>query len=111
LPSANPEEVVRARAQARWDALIAGRWEQAYSYATPAYRAAVDLYGFRSKLDKLIKRKSAEVTSVTCEESALCKVKIRLRFAVQLDDMGDITTVFEERWVAESGEWWRYESF
>jgi hypothetical protein len=31
-----PEDEVRLRAQARWDAVVAHDWQKAYSFATPA---------------------------------------------------------------------------
>jgi hypothetical protein len=39
----NPEEIVGQRVNERWDALIEGRLEKAYSFETPEYR---ELYTF-----------------------------------------------------------------
>lgn len=108
LPGASREEIVRARAQARWDALVAGDWVKAYGYSTPAYRDAVDLYGFRAKHDGLIKFRKAEVLDVACEETA-CKVQLQVTFTPPQDiPSPDLTTVIEDRWVSEAGNWWRY---
>lgn len=112
LPASAPEDVVRARAQERWDAVIAGNWEKAYSFATPAYRAARDLYQFRLRHDAIVKHRKASVFAVACESDTLCKVKMQVTFTPPQDiPTPDLTTVIEERWVAEDGQWWRYAEF
>jgi hypothetical protein len=70
----------KERAQARWDAQVAGNWEKAYSFATPAYRKAVDLFGFRSRSAPAAKLKSADVVNVKCKD-ATCDVTMRIGFA------------------------------
>lgn len=111
LPDKAAEETVRERAQARWDAVIAGKWEQAYGYATPAYREANELYHFRRRLDRgLIKYKQATVGDVTCKETDVCVVKMNMTiFPSQEIPTGNITTTIEERWMRVNGEWWRFE--
>ncbi len=112
LPASGPEDTVSARAQARWDAVVAGDWEKAYGYATPTYRATVDLYRFRVNNDALIKFRNASVFGVACEDSAVCKVKMKVTFTPPQDRPSpDLTTVIEERWVIEGGEWWRYTEY
>jgi hypothetical protein len=111
LPTEKSEAAVSVRALGYWNAMITHDWEKAYSYATPAYRQAIDLYGFRKKNDGFIKHKAAEVFSVTCDEPEVCKVKMKLRFAIELDKPDELATVIEERWVRESGQWYRYAEF
>lgn len=90
--------------------MIAGDWEKAYGYTSPSYRAAVDLYRFRVKYDAFIKFRKAEVSDLDCAEQTVCKVKMKVTFTPPQDKpWPDITTVSEERWVAEDGNWWRYE--
>lgn len=105
-----PEADVRERAQARWDAQVAGNWEKAYSFATPAYRKAVDLFGFRSRSAPAVKLKSADVVNVKCKD-ATCDVTMRIGFAPLQRGYPETTTDLEERWILEAGEWWRYERF
>lgn len=105
-----PETDVRERAQARWDALVTGNWEKAYSFATPAYRKAVDLFGFRGRSAPAAKLKSAEVVNVKCKD-ATCDVTMRIGFAPLQRGYPETTTDLEERWILEAGEWWRYERF
>jgi len=105
-----PELEVRERAQARWDALIAGNWEKAYSYSTPAYRKAVDLFGFRARSAGPVKLKSAEVVNARCRDLT-CEVTVRVGFAPLQRGYPETFTDLEDRWVLESGDWWRYERF
>ena len=105
-----PEDEVRLRAQARWNAVVAGDWQKAYNFATPAYREAVDLAGFRGRSASPVTFKSAEVVSVKCEESA-CEVRMRVGFAPIQRGFPDLSSTLDERWVNEGDEWWRYEKF
>lgn len=105
-----PEVDVRERAQARWDALVTGNWEKAYSFATPAYRKAVDLFGFRGRSAPAAKLKSADVVSAKCKD-ATCDVTMRIGFAPLQRGYPETFTDLEERWILEAGEWWRYERF
>ncbi|WP_347248995.1 hypothetical protein [Zoogloea sp.] len=110
IGSREPEVDVAERAQARWGALVSGNWEKAYSYATPAYRKAVDLFGFRGRSAPAAKLKSAEVVNVKCKD-ATCDVTMRIGFAPLQRGYPETTTDLEERWILEAGEWWRYERF
>jgi hypothetical protein len=92
----------------RWQAVIAGKWEQAYSFATPAYRKAYDIFGFRADIPGLIKYRDAKVLSVTCKE-AVCDVKVRLDVSPVQKSLPDFSTDIDERWLLESGQWWRYQ--
>lgn len=108
LSPATPEEVVSARARGYWNAVIAGDWEKAYTFTTPGYRAAVDLFGYRKVHDSFVKHKGVEVLSASCEEPDACKVKTRLRVNIAIDRPDEITTVIEERWLREAGQWYRF---
>lgn len=111
LPSpVAPEVSVAARAKARWEAVIAGNWQQAYEFATPAYRAAVSVDSFRARTAGPVQHKSVEVRSVKCE-SAVCELKLMIGFAPLQKGFPDLNTELGERWVLEEGEWWRFETF
>lgn len=106
-----PEEIVAARAEARWRAVIAGQWETAYSFATSAYRAAVDLDGFKGRIAGPVIRKAAEAQSVTCSEGS-CEVVIRMTYEpAGRRGFGEIKTDFSERWVEEEGRWFIHQRF
>jgi len=106
--SKTPEQLVAERAQARWDALLAGQWERAYSFATPAYREVVDTEGFRRRLGGQATWLGASVRKVACQADA-CEVTVRLKFRSLLPPRTDeLETDYKERWLLEGGNWWIY---
>lgn len=102
------EESVAQRARARWESVIAGDWQGAYLLSTPAYRATVDVWAFRSTAVGAVKYKSVDIRSVVCE-MASCVVKVRIGYAPVQSGFPDLTTDFDERWVLDDGQWWRFE--
>jgi len=108
---ATPEEIVAKRAVARWQAVIAGDWESAYSYATSAYRAAVNLESYKGRIAGPVIRKAAEAKSVSCQESS-CEVVLRMTYEpAGRRGFGELTTEFSERWVEEDGRWYIFQRF
>lgn len=107
-PPATPQEQVRARAQARWDAYIAGRFEQAYAYLSPASRAMLPYQRWRGAIGNLTTWKSAEVDTVTCETSDKCIVRVKVQHEPLLlrGKLGTISTALDETWLIDEGQWW-----
>ncbi len=101
----SPEEIVRLRAEARWKALIARDFETAYNFATPAYRSAIDLAGFKARQGSAVSWNSAQVVKVSCQES-LCEATIKVGFKAVQRGYPDMDTEFPERWVLEENRWW-----
>ena len=104
LADLTPEEVVEERAQARWDALLAGDVEQAYGYASPAYRSAKDLPRFQARFGSAIRRTAAEVTIVECNAER-CSVTVMVTYEVPQLRTGN-TRALRETWILSDGEWW-----
>jgi hypothetical protein len=109
--SAQLEEDARvsARVSSYWNALIARDWAKAYQHATPGYRATNDEFSYRRKHDGFVRYLKAEILEVACEQADSCKVKLRLHVKIMLEGGADpVDTVTEERWLRESGEWYRH---
>jgi hypothetical protein len=108
-PPPTPEEVVAERAQARWDALIAGDWEKAYSFASPSFRAVADLDRFRMKLGDGGGWQGAEVKKVECEAD-VCQATVGIKFKppFQMRNAFEqpLETHYRERWILEDENWW-----
>ena len=103
-----PEQVVAKRAQARWDALVAGEWETAYSFATPAYRAVVDAQRFQRSHGGQPSWLGAKVRDVRCRED-VCDATVRLKYSSPLPPRSHaIETDYIERWILDGGNWWIY---
>lgn len=105
----SPEDLVRERAQERWDALIAGDFEKAYGFLSPASRGVVSLPQFRASIGAAVSWKSAKVHSVVCEQPDRCKVTMLVKYAPMLPRprVGTIETSVDETWLLDQGQWWR----
>jgi hypothetical protein len=103
----SPEEIVRERAQQRWDALLAGDTETAYGFASPAYRASTTLQRYRGGFGQSVKWISAVVDSVECDAER-CEAVIQLTYQM-LPNMIQNTRPVEETWIAVEGQWWRHQ--
>lgn len=102
--------LVPERAQARWDALLAGDYATAYAYASPGYRSGTSLTDFEiEERTRRVRYTSAEVKEHACAES-LCTVKLFLGYTVVRPVAGvpewDSGGLVEERWIFSDGNWW-----
>lgn len=97
-----PEKAVMARAQARWDTLVAGQFDKAFEYITPAGRSTLPLEVFRGRLSGT-KWRAAKVTKAVCEPE-VCDVTVTLEMEVlpNLPQQIPIT----EKWLLDGGKWW-----
>ena len=102
LPFAAPEEVVRERAQGRWDALVQGEILKAYEYLSPGSRSVMK----REEYVQSIRRgfwKAAKVNKVECESREACQVHLTIDYEYQ----GMRTkTPLRESWIRQGSEWW-----
>jgi hypothetical protein len=106
LPVAAPEDVVRERAESRWQALIAGDIEKAYGFLAPSYRAVYDLPRYRTMIGNAAQHQGAKVVGVECKPE-VCTAKIRIEYTVPKFS-GVYSTHYDEQWIVEQGGWWVY---
>lgn len=108
----SPENIVRQRAKARWDALIAGDTEKAYQFLHPAYRAVRDLKFYQASVSpRAAQWTGVDVIGVECKAD-VCSARIRIDFKVVqgMASRGAIfDTHYDEQWIIENGSWWLYE--
>ena len=104
------DDIVIERAQQRWDAVIAGDLETAYTYYSPGFRATNSLidYGVSMRVRK-VRWTSAEYKSHDCEESR-CSVVFDIGYKVGAPVPGvsvyEGSDVIEDRWIKTDGQWW-----
>lgn len=108
------EPRVRARVQARWDALIQMDMERVYSFATPSYRKANNLRHLNNQYAGQVKRDSIEIHSVRFEETTppTAKVDRTLFFTIEGFQAGtqmQLDSFETETWVKVDDEWWYVE--
>lgn len=104
------DKIIPERAQARWDALLSGDLETAYSYYSPGYRSTMSVVDFGVSLRlRRVTWTSAEYQDHSCEEQR-CDVKVKIGYmvvkAVPGMDEFRSTNVRDETWVKTDGEWW-----
>jgi hypothetical protein len=105
----NDVEILKERAQARWEALIKKDWDAAYQYELPAYRQTHDVNQFRSKFGSKLQWKHIEAkNAVIVQENKTADVKLNLAYQILLSDGVPMDNEVEinERWVKQEGDWW-----
>jgi len=93
---------VSERVMARWEALIEGNLDAAYTYLSPASREILSLASYKAQARGSGFR-AAKVDSVECE-GAVCKVRVFVTYDHRL--MKGLMTPLNEKWVIDEGKAW-----
>ena len=101
-----------ARATTRWQALVKGDFDKAYSFTTQGYRAVVPKEAYRAKFGAALSWTGTEVVRVQCPESKKCIATVRIEFIPMtgLRAGGTMSTHVEETWLLEDGQWWYFQN-
>ena len=94
-------EVVKERAQARWDALVKGDISAAYKYASPGSRSVTSLEQYTASIRRGF-WKSVVVHDAVCETDS-CEVDATIEYEFQ---GRRIKTPYKEKWIREGSSWW-----
>ena len=110
MPAQPPEEIVEQRAQARWDAMLAGDYEAAHAFATPGHRSATSASDLEIEMrTRQVQYVSAEAVGASCEAS-VCEARVKLEYKVVKPVRGlpewQSSGVDEEKWILTDGQWW-----
>lgn len=100
-------KVLKARAQARWEALIKGDLKTAYGYSSPQYRAVVTLQHYRGRIGSIVQWKLARVKDVRYDGPTVASVLVEVTYDYEMPT-GDVksTRLVREKWVYLDGNWW-----
>jgi len=101
-----PEEIVRERAQAWADDLLAGDVESAWELTSPAYRQFASAGQYKGQVAGTGRWTSAVVDSVRCSED-VCEVGLKVDYHIKRFDMSN-QRVLEQKWIQVDGDWWLY---
>jgi hypothetical protein len=95
-------DIVSARVQARWDALIRGDLDAAYAFLSPGSKQAISLERFKS-----ITRKGG-FRSITIDriECTPGKCDVRLTLVYDRPPLMGLHTIVDESWIFENGQAW-----
>jgi hypothetical protein len=101
-PEGVKAEVVGKRAQARWDALIAGNLKDAYAFLSPASRSTTSLAQYEQR-HRIGFYRGIRVDSVRCE-GEVCTAKLHPTYDTKA--IKGMATRITEKWVIEDGKAW-----
>jgi predicted small secreted protein len=94
--------LVSERINARWNALIKGDLDQAYTYMSAGSQEAMPLKVYKAKIKPGMWR-SVQIDGMDCE-AEICEVKMTLTYDHQR--MKGVQTPFKETWILEKGNAW-----
>jgi len=103
LDSRPAAEVVKDRAQARWNALLSTDLKAAYEYFTPAARQSLKYEGFVMSYKQGF-WKSATVDKVECPKPDVCLVDVTIQSEVRKGLL--VKGPLRETWIREGNDWW-----
>jgi len=107
LKQPTAESRLAERAEQRWQALIAGDFDQAYEYETPGYRAVYSKKAFQNRFGQNIRWQNVQVRDVTIADD-MAEVLVLIGFQA-LSPGGhpiDGERPIWERWQLVDGKWW-----
>ncbi len=103
-------DAVTERAQDRWDAVLAGDYETAYSFYSPGFRSTTPMIDLAIKIrSQRVQWVSTEYKDHSCDESA-CTVSFLVGFKIAYPVRGmkvwESSSLVDEQWVKTEGQWW-----
>ncbi len=96
------QALVAQRVNARWNALIKGDLERAYTFMSAGSQATVPIEVYKAKL-KPGKWRAVKINSMDCD-AEICQVNMTLTYDHTM--MKGIQTPFQETWILEKGTAW-----
>lgn len=102
-----PEALVRRLATERLNALRAGDYAKALSYANPSYRLLNGVDQYRSRYGGAENWKGAEVDNVSCDPER-CRVRLLITYRMAQLEVEN-TRPLDELWIAIDGQWYIFE--
>ena len=99
------------RAQKRWDALVSGEYEVAYTYLSPGFRSTLTPEEYRASMrSRTVKWVSGTVVKAHECEPQRCQVTVKVDFKVpsRLPGVGNYAMAqgLEENWINVDGVWY-----
>jgi len=95
-------EIVKDRAQTRWNSLVARDASKAYGFISPTGRSVMTLEAYSSSLRRGF-WKSATVDKVECATADVCEVQATIEYDARGMRM---RTPLKEKWIKDGSTWW-----
>lgn len=104
------EDIVSQRAQQRVNVLLERKYDQAYEYLAPSYRALNNTESYRSRFGDGAKWIEPKVAKVECPTEDRCTVMVKLKILVVAPGFSKpIDSNIFETWLKEDGQWWYFQ--
>lgn len=105
-----PEDIVRQRINERWNALVDGRMETAYTYEMPEYKELYSFVEYRKRNHGAGVWRKMDIESLVCEAnkcSADIKIHVTIKFGLGFEDIETYGQA-NEVWMQHSatGQWY-----
>jgi len=104
------EAELKQRVQARWNAVIKGDLDVAYSFETPEYRKAYTERDYEKEFGRRVLWHLATLKDLRYDREDEVETIVSLDYSFALpgsDQMARTTADITERWVYSEGQWWR----
>ena len=102
--------VLKARAEARWSALIKEDLDKVYSFTSPEYRAVVSLQQYKGKYGRVLDWRMARVVNVSYDAPTVATLSVEVTYRVDLPGTGgemiETQKAITEKWIHKDREWW-----
>ena len=96
------QALVTERLNARWNALIKGDLDQAYTFMSAGSQEAMPLKLYKEKIKPGMWR-AVKIDSMNCD-AEICQVRMTLTYDHRM--MKGVQTPFQETWILEKGNAW-----
>lgn len=101
---------LKDRAEKRWDALIKGNFEKAYTFTSPDFRAVVSSQQYRGKFGRALSWRLARVVNVSYDAPTVATVSVEVTYRASLPGTGgemiETQSLISEKWIYKNREWW-----
>ena len=106
--AAEGTDELRTRVEARWAALIAGNFDRAYEFETPAYRKIYTAQQFRARFGEALRWKQARVVEIELKRPEVATVAVEIEYSIFVSERGmmEDKVVDTETWLRVDGQWW-----
>jgi len=106
-----PQQLVKERSEAKWQALIQGDLKAAYPLYSQAFRDTTPFKHFEHRIRGVGLWSKATVKSVECSSEERCSVLVDVAVVTKmrgLDEPLESSTIIEETWLKEGilGRWY-----
>lgn len=100
--------VIAQRAEARWKALIAGDFQTAYEFETPARRSVFSLQQYKGNFGNSVVWQLARVKSVEYDPVNVARVVLDVEYQAPVKGVENARGVRQmtEKWLYSDGGWW-----